>query len=245
MELVILMLKYYWNTFMRAGKMAARNWPVMFVLLVYMIILGAVGFTIGRIYIIGGIILAIAYAACCSSYLYLIENIIYSRIASFNDFKNSFTPYLRKVINISFYIWIASFIYTFISERFLFTSSGRIINIIIELVVVVVLNPLPEIIYQTDYYDFEAFGASYTFMKENFIEWIAPNIILLGAIYYVFYGGLPFLSLNTIGAFSVIKYITGLFIILFTMIFRGILFRFLNESTRRSRAYKLKMLNYK
>lgn len=104
---------------------------------------------------------------------------------------------------------------------------------------------MPEIIYQTNYYDLGALSASYEFMKENFIEWLAPNAVLLGAVYYIFNGGLPLFSLNAMFIVSAVKYIAGLFIILFTMIFRGILFRFLNESTRRSRVYKLKMLNFK
>lgn len=245
MELVGLMIKYYFNTAVRAGKLAVKNWPVMFVLLVYSVILTVVGVLAGGLYFIGGIIIAIVSAACISSYLYLIENIIYSRIAGFNDFKNSFTPYLRKVINITFYIWIATYIYSLLSRALMGLPFIGIINMLVELAVVVVLNPLPEIIYQTNYMDLGAIGASYEFMKENFIEWLVPNIILLGAIYYLFNGNMLSFSVYAVSVVSIVKYIAGLFLLLFTMVFRGILFRFLNESTRRSRVYKLKMLNFK
>lgn len=246
MELLGLMLRYYYNTAGRALKLAVRNWPVMFALLVYGILLTVTGLLTGRIYILGGIILAVVSAACISSYLYLIENIIYSRIAGFNDFKNSFTPYIRKVINITFYIWIASIIYSLFSGSILSKIPyGWIVNILVDLAVVIALNPLPEVIYQTNYMDIGAISAAFEFMKENFIEWLAPNVILLGLIYYLFNGRAFSFSFNAMIAVSIAKYIAGLFVILFAMIFRGILFRFLNESTRRSRVFKLKMIDYK
>jgi hypothetical protein len=235
------MLKYYYNTCIRSFKLAAKNWPVMFVLIVYSLIMGLVSIAVSPLGFLGGFITAIASAACASSYLYLIENIIYSRIASMNDFKNSFTPYLRRVINISFYIWIATTLYSFVSRAFYTLSYGWVINIIVELAAVIVLNPIPEIIYQTNNSDMGVFSAAYEFMKENFVEWIVPNLLLLAAVYFLIGGGLfSFLSINVLG---IVKFVIGLFVVLFTMIFRGILFRFLNESTRRSRLFKLRMLD--
>lgn len=241
MELISLMTKYYLNTAVRAFKMTIRNWQAALVLIIYTIITSVAVIIASRLGMLGGILLAVVSAACIGSYLYLIETILNSRIANINDFKNSFTPYLRRVMNVTFYIWIASLVYSLLILRALVAIPyGTVVNLLINLAVLVLLNPLPEFIYQTYHADLNIFRACFEFMKENFIEWMVPNVILLSTVYFLMTGGISF----TLGAgvIAIIKYAAGLFILLFTMLYRGILFRFLNESTRRSRLFKLRML---
>lgn len=241
MELINLMLKYYVNTGIRSFKHAIRNWMVSLLLIVYSVVLFGVALITARLPLVGGIILAAATAACSGSYLYLVQTIINSRLVNVNDLKNSFTPYLRKIINVTFYIWIAMLLYSYIIQRVIQgIPNGWIISILIYLAAFVILNPLPEVIYQTYSSELGIFKASLDFMKENFIEWIIPNIVLSTVLYFLLENGLmAFFGLNII---YLVKYIIGLFVFLFAMIYRGILFRFLNESTRRSRLFKLRML---
>ena len=247
MELLKLMTKYYIDTAKRALKFSIKNWPVMFALVIYSVILALGGILLSKLSFLGGLVLAIIAAACTSSYLYLIENIINNRIADTNDFKNSFTPYLGRVMNITFYIWIASLLYGLIADVIIKTPYGNIINTAVLILVVILLNPLPEMIYQTNNSETGVFPASFNFMKENFIEWAVPNLLFNLAIYYLFGGniGLSFSLSMKFSAVGIIKFLLGLFVVLFMMVYRGILFRFLNGSTRRSRLFKLRMLSFK
>ncbi|HBM81158.1 MAG: hypothetical protein QME45_08435 [Clostridiales bacterium] len=241
MELTRLMIKYYINTVKRSFKLTVINWKVSFVLIIYSALMGVTYALASRLYFVGGILVALVSAACISSYLYLIEEIINSRVVSIYDFKNSFTPYLGRVINVTFYIWIASLVYNLLILRIIQNiSGGFVINLIVYIAVIVLLNPIFEFIYQSYVTELNIFSACVSFMKDNFIEWMIPNAILILLIYYLF-GGLSFITWprNVPG---ILKYIAGLFVLLFTMIYRGILFRFLNESTRRSRLFKLRML---
>lgn len=247
MELLKLMTKYYINTAKRALKLSIKNWPVMFALVIYSTILSLGGILLAKLSFLGGLILAIISAACTSSYLYLIQNIINNRIADANDFKNSFTPYLTRVMNITFYIWIASLLYGLLSNAISKIPYGNIINIAVPIIAVILLNPLPEMIYQTYNSEASIFSASFNFMKENFIEWMVPNLLFNLALYYLLGGNISLgLSVGMqFGIVGTIKFVLGLFVVLFMMVYRGILFRFLNESTRRSRLFKLRMLSYK
>lgn len=240
MELLNLMMKYYIRTGERSFKYVIKNWPVMFALVVYSVIMMLAGIIGSRAYIIGGFIIAIVGAACSGSYLYIIQNVINSRVVTMDDFKYSFTAYLRRVMNTAFYLWIASLVFGLLTQALYRSPYGWIFTMVVYGVVFILLNPLPEFIYQTYHSELSLFRACYEFMKDNFWEWAIPNIIMLGILYYTSGSGfVPFLRFDVIG---MIKYLAGLFVFFYTMVYRGILFRFLNESTRRSRLFKLRML---
>jgi len=240
MELLNRMIKYYINTGIRSFKLVKKNLPVMFALIVYSIIISFSSLLLGGTYFIGGLIIAVITAACIGSYLYLIENVINSRIVDMNDFKNSFRVYIVRVMNTVFYIWVASLLLSFLSRAFYAIPYRGYLGFIIYIAALVALNPLPEMIYQTYHQEISLFRASFEFMKENFWEWMAPNAIFIALLYFITQGNLllPF-GLDVI---RFIRYLLGLFLLFYFMVFRGILFRFLNESTRRSRLFKLRML---
>lgn len=240
MELFNLMIKYYISTGVRSFKLVKKNMPVMFALVVYSVIINFSSMILRGTYFIGGLILAVITAACMGSYLYLIQSVINSRVVNANDFKYSFRIYLVRVMNTVFYLWIASLLYGFLSRALYLSPYGWVVTLVLYIAAIIALNPLPEMIYQTYHQEISLFRAAFEFMKENFWEWMAPNAIILGLLYFTIGNNitLPY-SLD----FAVIvRYIAGLFILFYAMVFRGILFRFLNESTRRSRLFKLRML---
>lgn len=241
MELARLMLKYYINTAKRSWKMCTKNWMALIMLCAYSVILYAASFILLKIYFVGGIIYAIVVAACGGSWLYMAESIINNRIVDFEDFKYSFKPYTIRVLNVTFYIWVAGLIYSMVISRlFQMTAFGWIFDIIVYIAVLVILNPLPELIYQTYHPELQLFRDSLEFIRDNFLEWMIPNAVL-GAAFYLLFVKMPALLPVKIGA-DIIKYIAAAFLVLYGSVYRGILFRFLNESTRRSRLFKLRML---
>lgn len=241
MELARLMMQYYMNTAVRSFKLTIRNWQAMIAPVMYLLIIYAVSIVAVRLSVIGGIIYAVAVSACIGSWLYMVETIINNRTVTFEDFKYSFKPYLARVINVTFYIWLALLIYDMIINRIFRTLEyWQIINKLIYICGTVALNPLPELIYQTYHPEIQLYRDSVEFVGQNFLEWTVPNVIFAVLLAYLFGGSKTFMiSVNVLG---ILKYVAGSLVFMYVMIYRGILFRFLNESTPRSRLFKLKML---
>ncbi|HBM75421.1 MAG TPA: hypothetical protein DD429_07700 [Clostridiaceae bacterium] len=243
MVMVKLMIRYYINTAIRSFKALTKNWQALFYLIVYFLLLYIASASVGRIAIIGGIIYALAVSACAGSWLYLVENMINGNTVSIEDFKYSFKPYFVRVINVNFYLWLVLMVYDLVIAKILGTLPyGGIINSIVYVCIWVLLNPLPELIYQTYHSEIQLFGDSFQFIKENFPEWMIPNVIFGALLYYLSSGNLTFIF--NFNAISILKLALSLILFMFVMIYRGILFRFLNESSRRSRLFKLQMMKW-
>jgi hypothetical protein len=155
--------------------------------------------------------------------------------ATFNDFLNGFTVYLWELIGIAFILWIPMRLAATVLAS---VPNGRLIYFLIQIGLYILLNPVPEFIYQTRVSSIELIGASYNFIVDNWIEWLVPNIILTVAGYAL----LNLLDAIVIGLPSflqslIVAFAFGLCLTYF-MAFRGFLFAELHGTTRRSRIYR-------
>lgn len=240
------------STLRKTSKLFLNNWLIVFTGFAYTLLNIALLFVVSilfRIPILGffsGIISFIATSAMISNFLYLLNQIIrYGRI-TFQDFKQGFTVYLWKVYGVLFIGWIASFLFERIIGAFIYSinsSYAGAISFIISLLVLILLNALPESIYQKHYSAWETVMYAFNFVKENWIEWFVPNIIMLGAFYLVTGNVIRDVLAISSGYFfsysirGIVLYIVGQIMFSFIMIYRGILFDTLSTSTRRKRAY--------
>jgi hypothetical protein len=187
--------------------------------------------------ILGGFLLGLASQACVSSGLHLIKNIIASAKADFDDFLKGFTIYLWDLLTIAFLLWIPL---RLIGMALGSVPNGDLIFLMIQVALYILLNPVPEFIYQTRTSGLELLSASYNFIVENWLEWLLPNIIITVAgffllrLLYTVVWVLPFFIQWFIIAFGFGLYLT------YFMTFRGFLFAELHGTTRRSRMYKYK-----
>ncbi|WP_053956193.1 hypothetical protein [Inediibacterium massiliense] len=228
---------------------SVKNWPIVFTGFVYLII-SILLFRVAVLFgILGGILVGIVQNALLSNYLYLIENIIRYGKISIEDFKKGFTIYLWKIYGIFVVIWLVHYGIDLILAPVMHIKIGTFtLWTVIELVAFVFLNCILEVIYQRDESIGENFSYSFSFMKENFIDWWIPNILLGIMIYYILgqvmninilMGNIP-LSFSIKG---VVLYIVGQFLISFTMVYRGFLFGILSTTTRRKRLFMRNMKN--
>ncbi|MEE9569624.1 MAG: hypothetical protein V3W37_09575, partial [Candidatus Binatia bacterium] len=176
--------------------------------------------------------------ACLSSGLNLIENIVKGRKAVLNDFFRGFTVYLWDIVMISFILWIPMRV----ASAVLYSMpEGPLILLFIQITLYIILNAVPELIYQSQASGLELLAASYTFIIENWPEWFTPNLVItvvgitLMRVLGPMVSGLPF----AIQIFLMTS-VLGLFLT-YLMIFRGILFSELDGSNRRSRVYRYKL----
>ena len=234
-KLMQVTLWIYASALRRSWECVMKNWVVSFAPLVYAAGLSLVGSILGPFGIIGGVLFNLARLACISSGLCLIENMVRMGKADFNDFLRGFTVYLWELVQISFILWIPMRVLAMVLVS---TPNGGLIYFLIQITLYIILNPVPEFIYQTRSSGIELLSASYNFIVENWIEWFLPNIIITVAGYFF----LNFLGILTFGLPGFLQ----LFIIIFGfglcltyfMLFRGFLFAELHGTTRRSRVYR-------
>ncbi|MBU5257405.1 hypothetical protein [Tissierella praeacuta] len=223
-----------------------NNGVIIFTGIVYMILniaIFSVVLTIfkGILSIFAGIILAIVSASLISNYLYLLYNIInYNRI-TFQDFKDGFKYFLRKVYTVFFFAWIGSYLLSIIQQILGF--NAYILNTIITISIFFILNALPETLYLKVLEPMDSIMYSIDFIKDNWFNWLLPNILFYGLLYYLTGNIITDLFATHLsfgfnfGIPSIIKYLLGQGLFSFIMIYRGHLFKLLSTSTRRKRMF--------
>ena len=235
MKILQVTLWMYAKALERSWQAVRRNWVVSLAPVVFGIILAVGGSVVAPLGIIGGFIYSLVSAACASSGLYLIKNLVDSGKANFNDFLNGFTVYIWDVITILFIVGIPMRVAAMGLES---VANGALIYFLLRLGLYILLNAVPELIYQSRSSGLELIGASYNFIVENWLEWLIPNILFAVAGYF-------FLDLLGSLIFGLPLYLELFLYALFLglglayfMTFRGFLFSELYGTTRRSRLYR-------
>lgn len=223
-----------------------KNYLIVFTGIVYTIISLVVGNLVGMLFsgplsIISGFISYFIQSAIISNYLYLLFNVINYNRFNFNDFKQGFSYFLWKVYGVLFILYLAELLLSLFGN--VFGSAAVLLNMVILLLGLVVFNALPETIYLKSYSPSETVLYAMNFMKENWLNWIIPNIVFMGLIFFIT-GNIPTGLFNTGISFGLnlspvllIKYLVGQIIFSFMMIYRGHLYKLLSTSTRRKRMF--------
>jgi hypothetical protein len=235
METIQATLWIYRIALRRTVELLAGNWAVIFAPLAYSVILSVAAALLGPLGFIGGIVITAVSAACGSSGLYLIENVVRGSKAAFKDFIRGFGVYLWEILGIAFILWIPMML---LSQAAYSTPQGPLVILLVRILLYIILNPVPELIYQTPASGIGLLSASYEFIVENWIEWFVPNVLIAVAGYWLI--GWVDLPAEYVPSFFRFFFIFAVFGVLLTflMIFRGLLFSELNGTTRRSRAYR-------
>jgi len=137
------------------------NWAIVFTGLVYsllnIVLFTLIGFLLrGVLGLLGGIIMAIAMSAMISNYLYLLNNIVKHGKFTIQDFKDGFMAYIWKIYGVLFIGWMASFLFNMVIAPVLGSLLPlHIFSFITSLLILILLNALPESIYQKFYSSWE------------------------------------------------------------------------------------------
>lgn len=237
------------NIIIKSLKSAMKNWKIFLVGIAY----GLASIIMWRIaanaWILSGILIAIFQSAIISNYLYLIENIISYDKFTIEDFKAGFTVYLRKIYMIVILFWFARFGVSLFLRPIFYIRIGPIsLWLLIQIIVFILLNSLPETIYQKHYYGFDIITYTFEFIKDNAIEWFIPNVLIFifGYVVHIIINAfiLNFFTFNYLisliirmGIYSILYQL----ILSFAMIYRGHLFNLLSTSSRRKRIFMRNM----
>jgi hypothetical protein len=235
MKIVQATLWIYAVALQKSWQCVAKNWVVSFAPLAYGFIMSMAGLLALPLGFLGGFLLMLASQACISSGLHLIKNLITSGRANLDDFRTGFTAYLWDLLTVAFILWIPLRVAALALQS---VPNGGLIYFLIEVALYVLLNPVPEFIYQTRTSALELLTASYNFIVENWLEWLLPSIVItvVGFFLLRLFNALVWVLPDFVQWF-ILAFAFGLFLTYF-MTFRGFLFAELHGTTRRSRVYR-------
>ena len=230
LEWFVVTLQIYRHVFARAAALAAKNWPVLGSLAVYYVIRTSAAVLCMPLGIAGGFIVTLVQAACVGSFLYLVEQLVRTSRVTLNDFRHSFSRYLWDVVGVMFLFWI----FTLVSPAIRQLPQGDVILLFLLVVILILFNAVPELIYMGHYAPTALLSESYQFIIENWIEWFPATLVAVCVMY-----GISAVPLRGAGVYAQ-EAATGL-VLYFTMVMRGLLFIELHGSTHRGRAFKYRM----
>jgi hypothetical protein len=237
MEQIKAILWIYKTVLIKTTQLLRDNLGIIFAPIAYGLVLSAAAMLLAPLGFIGGMVLGVVLAACASSALYLIENVVRMGKASLQDFTRGFSVYIWEILTIAFIFWIPMRLLA----QFAFTMpNGPLLYLGVQILLYVIFNAMPELIYQGRVSGLALLSASYQFIVENWMEWLLPNLLvgvagyLLRNLIYELVAPMPFFL-----QYFFVEAAFGLFLTCL-MIFRGLLFAELNGTTRRSRVYRYK-----
>jgi hypothetical protein len=169
---------------------------------------------------------------------------------SLQDLLESWRPYFFSVITLLFFLTIVQYALALLLPP---VGGAQALHLLINLVLLIILNPIPEILYQGRSEGFSMLLESVEFLRDSGVEWFVPLVALalFSAIFFPLpilmmplqIGRLTFPTLGGGGLFlgspaGLIWAVVSAFILFALMVFRGLLFRALAGSTRRQRVFR-------
>jgi hypothetical protein len=216
----------YGRVFRRAAELTARSWPLAFLAVGYPMLLATLSSLLGPYGFVGGMLWTAAAAACVSSWLFFMEQIVRGRgQVDLRDLPSSFGVYLGDVLNVGFLLFLLQLVAAFVLAPF------PPLLIVFGLAVFAFLNAVPELVYLGRSGAAELLAESYRFIGANWVEWFPANLLIVAvvlAVDFVLPDG-PLGLISAAGAGLVAAY---------GWVVRGLLFLELTTSSRRARDFR-------
>lgn len=189
-------LALYRNAFRKTGQSLVRGWVTMLAVVGFGFLLVLATQIASPLGIIGGFLLGAVNALLVGATLSLIEQSVRQvRAVTFQDIIGSVGHYFWDVIGIGFILWLPLMALDLSMQT---NPYGQLISYVTFLLIFLLLNPAPEIIYQVRHDSpLEVLKTSYEFVLENWIEWFLPFAVILIPIVLSPMGLQSFFSLSS------------------------------------------------
>lgn len=176
--LVSATVDLYRQVLRKTWQSLIRGWIIMVALVGFMMILAVTTQLAGPLGIAGGFLLGAVNALLVGSVLSLIEqSISYGRMLTLQDVFDSFGRYFWDVIGVGFVLWLPLLALEMGTQS---NPYGPFLSYAVLLLLFLLLNPAPEIIYQVRHDSpLDVMKTSYEFVLENWMEWFLPIALLL------------------------------------------------------------------
>jgi hypothetical protein len=177
-NLVSATIHLYRQVFYATGRSLAKSWMAMLALIVFAVLFLGAARLVGPLGIAGGFLLGILNALLVGATLRLIEQSLSgARPLRFTDVTESFGHYFWDVIGVGFVLWLPTMLLEMGMQA---NPYGQFLSSAFLLLVFILLNPAPEVIYQVRHNSpLDVFKTSYEFVVEHWIEWFLPFAVLI------------------------------------------------------------------
>lgn len=168
----------YRNAFQKTGESLARGWMTIVAVVGFGFLLLLASQIASSLGMLGGFLLGAVNALLVGATLSLIEqSISQARALTLRDIYGSMGHYFWDVIGIGFILWLPLMALDLSTQA---NPYGHLLSYAALLLIFLLLNPAPEIIYQVRHDSpLEVLKASYEFILENWIEWFLPFALIL------------------------------------------------------------------
>lgn len=177
-NLVSATVHLYRQVFYATGRSLAKSWVAMLALIVFAVLFLGAARIVGPLGMAGGFLLGIINALLVGATLRLIEQSLSgARPLRFADVTESFGHYFWDVIGVGFVLWLPTMLLEMGMQA---NPYGQFLSSAFLLLVFILLNPAPEVIYQVRHNSpLDVFKTAYEFVVEHWIEWFLPFAILI------------------------------------------------------------------
>lgn len=189
-------LVLYRNALRRTGESLVRGWLTIVAVVGFGFLLLLAAQFAAPLGMIGGFVLGAVNALLVGATLSLIEqSISHTRALTVRDVLGSVGRYFWDVIGIGFILWLPLMALDLSTQA---NPFGQLLSYAALLLIFLLLNPAPEIIYQVRHDSpLEVLKTSYEFVLENWIEWFLPFALILIPIVLSPMGLQSFFSLSS------------------------------------------------
>jgi hypothetical protein len=265
-DLISSTLQLYREAGRATLRSLVRGWIIIVALIVFALAFSLAASLARPLGIAGGFLLGAVNALLIGAVLSLVEQAVMgARSLGVRDVVESFGHYFWDVISVGFVLWIPTMLLDMSLQS---NPDSRMLVAAILLLVFILLNPAPEVIYQVRHDSpLDVLKSSYDFVLDNWIEWFLPLALVLMPLGFSLFVSLsnrvgrgagldffqmlilPFTVLTAwLNSLGMAGEAAGVAAILLTpplavamLLFRGHLFAALRGSSRRQRAFASKM----
>ncbi|WP_447973959.1 hypothetical protein [Nitrospira sp. Kam-Ns4a] len=262
-DLLRATLALYQGALRSTVRSLARGWMIAVAVVVFAALMVAATALAAPLGLLGGFILGAVNALLIGATLYLIEQAVCgARRLTLEDLRTSFGHYFWEVIGVGFVLWIPMMV---LDRAVAANPNGALIAAAIYLLLFILLNPAPEVIYQVrPGSPLDVIRESYEFVMDNWIEWFLPLAVVVAPLGLSFFFGmtgrlgrgagldfyqvliLPFTLLDAwLGQLGVPPSLGSILLMVLTplaavamLVFRGHLFAALHGTSRRQRLFQ-------
>jgi hypothetical protein len=241
---MVKIIRAYKDSAVKASIALCRNWIVLPGILLSYVVFTLVASIAAPLGIAGGFIIGMTAVALISLYYLWVQQSIDSRRIRFKELLEFDAGLFFHVMSIAFIFWIVlDLLLGSVSQA----SGDGTVRLVAQLAAFLLFNAIPETLYRKRLEGIEALVDCFNFIKENWIEWFVPLVIILGPPLLLLRGEdilitlatsqplVPFTIILSTWPFSffsgtygfaggVIDFIPALIICHWFMLFRGYLF---------------------
>lgn len=180
MRLLTATLRIYVDAAREAGKAFTRGAWAFIVLILCFPALMAASMLVAPLGFFGGMVMAILSAACAGTYLASLHDALtVRRSLGPKDVRENLGAHTWDIIAVLFPIWLVDLVLSL-------GGVPGVVSLIFGIAVALFLNPVPEMIGRSRSRGVELLREAWQFMMSHGPEWLAPQLLVLGALWLAF-----------------------------------------------------------